>query len=227
MDQQDNKAQSSNQNQGAQQEADDEEIMIPITTLTKISNYVDRYFVRFYKVYTNESKQCLNQYAFQHTNKLCLIGLAPEHDIIANKKTITKVSYDKVYSGDMQKLVKGKKKKGGIKSTPDKTIGEIFCDDGSVYQVKGVIDGNIIELNDNLFTNPQWITEYPDSKGYLGIINIGKKAKLQNRNVLNKEQYQQVLSGVDIEVVKAQSKLEKQDEMEEEEDENDNQVDQD
>jgi len=42
--------------------------------------------------------------------RLCLVGLAPEHEIIAMKKKVTKVSYDKVYSGDMQNLVKGKKK---------------------------------------------------------------------------------------------------------------------
>ena len=43
---------------------------------------------------------------------------------------------------------------GGVKSTPGKTIGEIFCEDGSVYEIKGVIDGVVIELNDNLFHNP-------------------------------------------------------------------------
>lgn len=41
-------------------EEDDEEIMIPITTLTKISNYIDRYFLRFYKIYSGPEGQCLN-----------------------------------------------------------------------------------------------------------------------------------------------------------------------
>lgn len=42
--------------------------------------------------------------------RLCLVGLAREHEIIALKKKVTKISYDKVYVGDMQKMVKGKKK---------------------------------------------------------------------------------------------------------------------
>lgn len=42
--------------------------------------------------------------------RLCLVGLTKEHEIIASKKTVCRVSFDKVYSGDMQKLVKGKKK---------------------------------------------------------------------------------------------------------------------
>ena len=47
-----------------------------------------------------------------------------------------------------------------MKSTQGKTIGEIFCEDGSVYEIKGVIDGVVIELNDNLFRNPEWVTDY-------------------------------------------------------------------
>lgn len=47
-----------------------------------------------------------------------------------------------------------------MKSSIGKVIGEIFCSDGSIYEIKGVLDGSIIELNDNLLTNPTWITEF-------------------------------------------------------------------
>lgn len=169
--------------------------MIPITTLTKISNYVDRYFVRFYKVYKNElTNQCLNQYAFQHTNKyfnihlIFLFILSSEKDYVwldslRNTKSLLRRRKSpksplkrstretcKNSSEERRRVLTSTeiplfdyvfaKIEGGIKSTPNKTIGEIFCEDGSIYEVKGVIDGNVIELNDNLLTNPTWITDY-------------------------------------------------------------------
>lgn len=48
-------------------ELDDYEFLKPLSNQNKLRSFVDRYFLKYYKIY-DESK-ALHQYAFLHTNK--------------------------------------------------------------------------------------------------------------------------------------------------------------
>lgn len=37
------------------------------------------------------------------------------------------------------------------------TIGEVFMDDGTKYELKGVVEGFIIEINENIFNDPTYL----------------------------------------------------------------------
>jgi len=56
---------------GRVEDKDEFEFLIPLNPLTKLKPFVDRYFIKYYRIFKNDAKpdQCLNQYAFLHTNK--------------------------------------------------------------------------------------------------------------------------------------------------------------
>ena len=61
------------------------------------------------------------------------------------------------------------------------TIAQITVND-EIYKLRGVVDGFIIEFNERLLKNPDWLIKYviniikPESKGYLAIVNPGTLA---------------------------------------------------
>lgn len=49
---------------------DEFEFLKPLTNQNKLRNFVDRYFIKYFKVYNEEND--IHQYAFLHTNKYIL-----------------------------------------------------------------------------------------------------------------------------------------------------------
>ena len=112
------------------QDNNEYEFMIPLSTTTKLKPFVDRYFVKYYRVITNDAQPglCLNQYSFMHTNKysqvlitlaitfgsqrLFMLGVAKEHEIIKRQLKIQSISFDCLTKGGAVD-VKGKKKRKG------------------------------------------------------------------------------------------------------------------
>lgn len=56
-----------------QQEEIEDDLMIPLNVNARIAPFIDRYFVKQYVD---------NQYIFQHSNKLYLIGISHNHPIM-------------------------------------------------------------------------------------------------------------------------------------------------
>jgi len=144
-----------------------------------------RYFVpeeeRWQKVEPNRAG---DQVVLFHSNKLCMISLAPEHEVLKAGKVITSVDFVGGSELDIESLrgngkrgggnrlmnkVSGKFKKGGQKLKPDSILCLINCSDGSSYTVLSGITGNLIEINQRLLEKPQLITEKPWSNGYIAL----------------------------------------------------------
>ena len=60
---------------------------------------------------------------------------------------------------------------GGVRIHPNMTIGEVTMDDGTKYELKGVVEGFIIEINENIFNDPTYLQNYSESKGFIAFVN--------------------------------------------------------
>ncbi|KRX08952.1 Single hybrid motif [Pseudocohnilembus persalinus] len=159
-------------------ENQNDEQFIDAFHLSRSDNFISRYFQKFYKKYSNQEKQQnLDQYIYQHKNELCIVGLSPYHEIRKNKLKIKSISFDCIYQGDLNDFVSGRLKKKSIQTGSHINIAVITCENGQIFKVKGIINGQIMELNTNLIENPQWIIDHGDDKGYIAIIEINKKKK--------------------------------------------------
>lgn len=49
---------------------------------------------------------------------------------------------------------------GGLNLSPDRELCTVTLENNEVYIINGGLGGNIMELNENLLKNPNWLLEY-------------------------------------------------------------------
>ena len=73
----------------------------------------ERYYTKLYSFDEDRSK-CQDILVLNHSNKICLITLAPSHPVIANKLVVKKVNFEVSKKVDRKSnKTTGKSKKGG------------------------------------------------------------------------------------------------------------------
>ena len=171
------------------QDEDKYETMIEINNMIKLNPFVDRYFVKFYYPWKRHGLVS-DHYAFQHTNRLVMVGLSARHHIIENQLKIKKIEYPSLKDND-QVHVRGKKKKGGLMTKMTTTIASILCEDGQTFDVKACIHGSLIEINEKIVADPSILLRYPETFGYVCILNQGREQKkIENyKYLVDKDQY--------------------------------------
>lgn len=105
-----------------------------------------------------------------------MIGLAKDHPAIQSQHKIKEIDIHGINENNFVE-VKGKKKRGGLRIQKDKSIGKLIMENGETYEIYGSVDGLILEINENV---NKFIKEYPESKGYIGIVSISNNFKLSN-----------------------------------------------
>ncbi|XP_055329630.1 protein Abitram-like [Paramacrobiotus metropolitanus] len=106
-----------------------------------------------------------------HTNKLCVIVLAPSHPVVALKKECLSVSFTDCDGSDRtQSHGQGARKKGAQFIEHGSVICRVECADRSSYVVSSGIRGKLLEVNTNLSARPSLLSSKPFSTGYLAII---------------------------------------------------------
>uniref|UniRef100_A0A1B6C9I2 Protein Abitram n=1 Tax=Clastoptera arizonana TaxID=38151 RepID=A0A1B6C9I2_9HEMI len=128
-----------------------------------------RYYTSRYSIDVSEkySDFCI----LFHSNKICVITLAPSHPIIAEKKDIVKIDFK--VSSNVDRLtnkVSGKGKHGAQILQPLSPLFFVECSDKSKYTMYSCISGKLIEINDNLVQNPNLLVQNPMDKGYIAIV---------------------------------------------------------
>lgn len=126
-----------------------------------------------------------------HSNKICLITLAPTHPIIALKKEITKFNFEVSRNVDRRlNKVSGKGKHGAQILQPSSVICFVECSDGTSYSISSCLNGKLVEINDTLISNPKLLIERPQAEGYLAIVlpNIVNSCKAKD-NLMSHESY--------------------------------------
>jgi glycine cleavage system H lipoate-binding protein len=135
----------------------------PLNNIIRTERFMDRYTTR----YITEDEVYYNI----HTNNLLLIGLS--ESLIAKHKKITKITFrlkDKYDDMDMNKLIQGKKKRGGIPLSPKMKLFEVEFEDGFNLLVRCRIKGKIIEINEEILNhNYDVINKDPENDGFFFI----------------------------------------------------------
>lgn len=144
------------------------------------NNIVDRYFTKYY-IDENTDKE---QYIFIHTNGVVMCGLGKNNYIIKNKSNL-KIKEIK----DLNKMTKlsGKRKNGAHVLMENEYIlqfnleGEFSNgsllenkneekDNNSTFAFSPKVKGKLIELNSNIFINPEIVQNSPEKHGFLCFI---------------------------------------------------------
>lgn len=108
-----------------------------------------------------------------HSNRICLITLAPTHPVIADDKTITKIEFSFEADDKIDRLAsqpKGKRKRGGQKLRKNAPICALLCSDGTKFIVISCIGSRLLEINKNIAANPDLVKRRPLSEGFIAIV---------------------------------------------------------
>lgn len=148
-------------------------------------SFVDRYYARHYYFRNDDIDEA--HIILNHSNGICLIGLAENH--IAIKKGIKSMTYDVGNFDRSKNKVTGKGKKGAMALQANSCLAMVTCEDDSTYRILSTIQGKLIETNDNLPQNPKLMAKIGD--GYVAVI-LPKldKGKDQLTLLANEEEYQ-------------------------------------
>lgn len=127
---------------------------------------VDRFFTRYY--YIKKGGKTAPYQVLFHSNRICLICLAPEHPAL--KVGVKSVNFDIGQWNRSENTVKGKGKKGGMILQPDFTLALITDSNGEVYKVPACIRSKLIEVRTSLQENPGQLAKNMEGAGYIAIV---------------------------------------------------------
>ncbi|XP_055678888.1 protein Abitram [Lutzomyia longipalpis] len=153
----------------------------------KYPSVVDRFFTRYY--YIRPDRQDEDHMVLLHSNRICLMCLAPGH--VAFEKGITSVTYDIGNYDRSKNAVSGKRKKGGMHLQPGTALALVTCSDGSEYKVVSGITGKLIEVNQRIVDDPSRMGS--EGEGYVAIV-LSKIEKIEGikTSLLTEEQYRKI-----------------------------------
>lgn len=108
-----------------------------------------------------------------HSNKICIVALAPSHPVIIENKIITKIEhtfegYEKI--NRLASQPKGKRKRGSQKLGKNSPICSIICSDESKYIVTACIGSKLMEINQAICSDLELIKKKPLADGHIAII---------------------------------------------------------
>lgn len=153
----------------------------------------ERYFTAYYKINVQSPGDdiCIRI----HSNRICMLSLAPSHVILQGDGDIMKVDFK--ISDKLDRAlnkVSGKSKHGAQPLQANSNICTVFCSNGQRYPIKCCMIGKLVEINEMLSEKPQLLRELPHRGGYLAIIlpNIKHLENLK-QSLLTYDQYTRLI----------------------------------
>lgn len=136
----------------------------------------ERYYSKLYSLDQDRDRHH-DILVLNHSNKICLITLAPSHPVIANNLKVTKVNFEVSKKLDRKSnKTSGKSKKGGQLLDPASLLAIIQTEDGTEFAVRAVVPGKLIGVNAALTREPGLLTAAPQAEGHIAIILPAKGA---------------------------------------------------
>ncbi|ETV80815.1 hypothetical protein, variant [Aphanomyces astaci] len=100
--------------------------------VARTGTMVDRYYTRMYAAdIMGEPSE--DQYVNMHSNRLCVVGIAPGHCIFTRGLTVKAVDFE---PSMVESKVTGKKKKGGVWLNPDTVVCRVTCTNGETFNFR-------------------------------------------------------------------------------------------
>ncbi|XP_031633292.1 protein Abitram [Contarinia nasturtii] len=146
---------------------------------------VERYYKKYYYFRNNDIAEAHT--LLNHSNGICLVGLADTH--IAVKKGIKSITFDVGGVDRSKNQVSGKGKRGAMQLQATTCLAIVTCEDDTTYRVASTTQGKLVEVNEDLLSNPKLIGQ--DGDGYIAVV-LPKLEKCQQQLELlsNEEEYQ-------------------------------------
>jgi len=157
----------------------------------------DRYYSRYYQVDPDRSRRhdfCV----LIHSNKICLLSLAPSHPILTTQPKIHNIDYDVSKTVNRQtNKASGKSKKGA------QLLGEksILCrietksgEDIQEWPVQACVKGKLIGMNKALVDQPDLLVTQPWAEGHLAVVLLGlRDVEEVKKALLDQQAYDKVI----------------------------------
>ncbi|XP_076055864.1 protein Abitram-like isoform X3 [Oratosquilla oratoria] len=118
------------------------------------------------------------------------LGACNDIDRELNQCLKQEVNFDVGEVNRLNNKVSGKAKKGAQPIRHFSPLCILTCSDGSEYKIKAGIRGKLVEVNEELLTNPQLVNEKPDAEGFLAVVlpNLVESDNLK-KLLLSESQY--------------------------------------
>ena len=127
----------------------------------------DRYYSRYY--YAQDDGE--DQVVLVHTNRICLVSLAPNHPVVKEQKEIKNLNFHvSANCNRLKNKVSGKGKKGGQGLDEKSVLCFIECASGERFAVRSCVKGKLVAINQKIVQNPQIILDKSPSQAHLAII---------------------------------------------------------
>ncbi|CAD6238274.1 GSCOCG00012532001-RA-CDS [Cotesia congregata] len=154
----------------------------------------DRYFTPYYKI---DAQKPNNDICIRiHSNRICMLSLAPSHPVLAKDSEIEKINFKVTEKLDRAtNKVSGKAKHGAQPLQENSNICFITLANGETWPIKCCMIGKLVEINEALIDNPELIRKPPDRGGYLAIVlpNIKAHEGMKDK-LLDEEGYKKAIA---------------------------------
>uniref|UniRef100_A0A8C9L9C7 Protein Abitram n=1 Tax=Pavo cristatus TaxID=9049 RepID=A0A8C9L9C7_PAVCR len=135
-----------------------------------------RYFTRWYKAALGHGFAPLRHGNCHFCCRICVITLAEAHPLLQHGKTITSINYQ--ISPNCSFLI-------WLALVCLSLASEYFC---------SCIRGRLIEVNENILSNPALLQEKPSTEGYIAVVLPKfEESKSITQGLLTPEEYKEVL----------------------------------
>uniref|UniRef100_A0A8B9RTY6 Protein Abitram n=10 Tax=Neoaves TaxID=3078114 RepID=A0A8B9RTY6_9AVES len=127
--------------------------------------------------------------------RICVITLAEAHPLLQSGKTIKSINYQiSANCSRLQNKVSGKSKRGAQFLTELAPLCRISSSDGEEYTIYSCIRGRLIEVNENILSNPAILQEKPSTEGYIAVVLPKfEESKSITQGLLTQKEYEEVL----------------------------------
>ncbi|XP_075234214.1 protein Abitram-like isoform X1 [Lycorma delicatula] len=156
----------------------------------KYQSVIERYFTPRYSLDVGmpNGDYCI----LLHSNRICIITIAPSHPLRSQNKNITKLDFQ--ISTNIDRLnnhVSGKLKRGAqVLQQSSSPLFFVECSDGTIYKLCACIPGKLVEINDAIIKDPNLLIKDSCNTGFIAIILPSIRNFEQYRNeLLTPEQY--------------------------------------
>jgi len=158
----------------------------------------DRYYTRFYHVDPDRSRRhdfCV----LLHSNKICLLSLAPSHPVLAKDMVIHNIDYDISKTVNRQSNKASGKSKKGAQLLGGKSI---LCriqtksgDDILDWPVEACVKGKLICMNKALEKEPDLLVTRPWAEGHLAVVLLAlREVEEAKKDLIDQEAYDELIS---------------------------------
>jgi hypothetical protein len=102
-----------------------------------------------------------------------VVGLGPEHPILLEKKQVSSVTFHVNKKQDYAKVKgRGGKRHGAttVRVDANSVVAQVTCTDASTYDIPALVKGQLMEVNEDLLSQPELLTRSPELRGWVALV---------------------------------------------------------